>query len=140
MIHHAITALSRARKAKRKAKAKRIRKVRKPTNAALVKRADKLFSLWVRSHGACVSGREKHSGPLQCAHGISRRYRATRWDSRNAFSLCAGCHMFFTHRPLEWTDWLVRRLGATVYESLTASAMFGGKQDMAQVVAELEGL
>ena len=129
-------AMRAARKAKRKLKAKRIAKVRKPTHAQLVKKADILFGAAVRAAGICESGRDKHAGPLQCAHGFSRRYHGTRWELRNAFSLCAGCHVFFTHRPIEWDEWMRGRMGAERYEALRSLALLG-RPDMERVLAEL---
>ena len=124
------------RKAKRKAKAKRMG--RKPTHSALVKKADALFGAVVRSVGRCESGRPNHAGPLQCAHLFSRRYEATRWTRANATCLCAGCHVFFTHRPLEWDEWMRARLGPG-YEPLRRMALDGGKLDMVGVLEDLRG-
>lgn len=70
------------------------------------KRADAAFSKLIRSRGICelapMRPETKCSGALQCCHIISRRYRAIRWDERNALAGCQGHHTFFTHRPLEW--------------------------------------
>jgi hypothetical protein len=129
------------KKAKRKAKAERL-KIKKPTHSALVKKADAMFSLRVRAIGRCMSGRSKHAGNLQCAHGFSRRYEGTRWDLSNAFCLCAGCHVYFTHRPLEWDEWLRSGLGLgpALYEQVRHRALNGGKQDMDLVLARLQSL
>ena len=67
-----------------------------------MKRADTAFSVWVRSRGVCESDRDSHTQNLQCAHIISRSYRTTRTYELNALCLCQGCHVFYTHRPLEW--------------------------------------
>ena len=77
------------------------------SNAPL-KRADTMFSRYIRDRdGRCMG---QGSGPacsgyLQCAHIISRRYRAIRWREENAMALCQAHHTFFTHRPLEWMEW-----------------------------------
>lgn len=84
---------------------------------------DRLFGLMVRSRAKCESGRDKHKGVLQCAHGFSRRYLPTRWDEANAWSLCAGCHIYFTARPLEWDDWMLDQLGHEAYWLLRAEAL-----------------
>ena len=70
-----------------------------------MKQADILFSRIVRRRdGMCVRcGRTEN---LQCAHIISRSYRSIRCDVDNAVALCRGCHVFFTHRPLEWQEWV----------------------------------
>jgi hypothetical protein len=55
---------------------------------ASTKKADALFSKAVRSRGKCeMAGlfpKIKCNGVLQCAHIISRRYRAIRWDVRQS--------------------------------------------------------
>ena len=119
---------------KRRAKAKRLKLRQSAT--ALKTRADRLFSLAVRSVGHCQSGRPEHKGPLQCAHGFSRRYLATRWDRRNAWALCAGCHVYYTHRPLEWDEWMRYRMGFA-YPEVRALAL-GGKADIRGVLEGLE--
>ncbi len=82
---------------------------------------DKLFSILVRDAGACVNC--KTTDRLQCAHGFSRRYRNVRWDMRNAFCLCVRCHMFYTHRPLEWDEWLLDRWGFELYYEIRKLAL-----------------
>ena len=112
---------------------------RKTTPAALKRKADALAGAIVRARGACESGRDSHAGPLQWAHGFSRTYRAVRWDLRNGFCLCAGCHFYYTNRPLEWDEWLRYHLGAAYYD-LRAAALRGEKRPMEDVVAELAGM
>jgi hypothetical protein len=79
-----------------------------------------------------------HAGALQCAHLISRRYSATRWLEINAVALCAGHHTYFTHRPLEWTDWIENRLGQLKSRLLRQRALEGQRPDLAHVIAYLE--
>ena len=74
--------------------------------ARWMQRADTAFSKVVREVGYCESDRETHKGVLQCAHIIGRSYKTIRVDRRNALCLCAGCHMYFTHHPLEWRQWI----------------------------------
>ena len=105
----------------------------------MVRKADILFSLAVRAVGRCEALGE-HKGPLQCAHGFSRRYRAVRWDSRNAFSLCAGHHVYFTHRPIEWDEWMRETMGFELYEFLRVLALIGPKPDMEAILRGLSGV
>jgi len=98
---------------------------------------DKLFSLITRSIGMCESGRLDHKGNLQCAHGISRSYKPIRWDPRNAWCLCAGCHVFYTLRPLEWDEWLHERWGEALYGEMRQTALGGVRPDMKVLRAEL---
>lgn len=98
---------------------------------ARVDHLDRLFSVLTRSGGECL-----HCGAherLQCAHGFSRRYRNVRWDPRNAFCLCQGCHLFFTHRPLEWDEWLLNQWGADLYAEIRSLALSTAKVDLDEV-------
>ena len=104
-------------------------------------RADRAFSKLVRSRGSC----ERCGGTqnLQTSHVRSRRYSATRTDLANAQCLCATCHQFFTHHPVEFTEWIYASIGYGEYERLRAKSLAGGKFGKAFWEAEarrLEGL
>jgi hypothetical protein len=108
---------------------------KRPTQKQLVAKADALFSLVVRSPGRCViCGTTER---LQCAHGFSRRHRNTRWDERNAWPMCAAHHQFFTHRPLEWDEWMLAQMGADVYWEVRRLALSTEKVDLSAVLARL---
>ena len=79
------------------------RRPKKKTN--YMAQADVLFSKWIRLRDACCL-RCGSTDRLQCAHIISRSYKSVRVDSRNAVALCQRCHVYFTHRPLEWDRWV----------------------------------
>jgi hypothetical protein len=102
---------------------KRGTKPKVPTKTALLKKCDTLFSRIVRSRGACENCHDSNPLTLQCAHGFSRRYRGTRWDERNSCALCRSCHVFFTHRPIEWDIWLQRTWGLGTYEQMKELAL-----------------
>lgn len=127
--------------ARRSAKPKkRLRRQRKSTPAQLAREADRLWSRIIRYGGSCEAWAQqppKCSGSLQGAHGFSRRYRNTRWLPINGFCLCAAHHTFFTHRFLEWQDWLRQTWGAEVYNELRLTALRAYKPD---VKAALEAL
>jgi hypothetical protein len=108
---------------------------KKPSRAAATRKCDELFSKIVRSVGYCVNCGS--TSFLQCAHGFSRGYFATRWDDRNAFSFCRVCHVFYTHRPLEWDDWLHERWGDDLYDEIKALSLTHVKPDVFEVKAEL---
>jgi hypothetical protein len=74
--------------------------------------ADKLYSEYIRTRDDWTCKRCGSAHNPQCAHIVSRRYRATRWMTGNpggAVCLCSRCHMMFTHRPLEWDAWVEGR-------------------------------
>lgn len=99
---------------------------------------DVLFSKLVRAPGRCVICGS--SDRVQCAHGFSRRYRAVRWDRRNAWALCQAHHLFYTHRPLEWDTWLHEQWGDELYAEMRALALAGERLDLKALVAELKVL
>ena len=77
----------------------------------LKQKADQLFSVFIRRRDMwCAALGRDCKRPLQCAHIVSRRYLATRWDEQNAIALCLGHHKFFTEHPLEWEVWLEAHL------------------------------
>lgn len=102
----------------------------------LKEECDRLFSVIIRDRGFCeVDGR--HNGNLQCMHGFSRRYLATRWDERNAFCGCAAHHMQFTHDPIRWDLWLLDRWGVQLYTELREQALSTDKTDLVAVYDRL---
>lgn len=98
--------------------------------------ADKLFSKYVRARDRycqmCGTAFD-----LQSAHIFSRGYFATRWDPANAVALCSGHHKEFTHRPIEWDDWCIERMGRETWDALRFKARRGGMPDLGLVITEL---
>lgn len=135
----AMKARAKLRKDKERAKVRRakarIKKQQSPTY--LKAKADKLFHALIRSRGYCESGRVSHKGPLSCAHGFSRRYLAVRWDTRNAWCFCAGCHLYYTHRPIEWDNWMLAT--SIHYQELRGLALYG-QCDINEVIERLESV
>lgn len=71
--------------------------------------ADKLFSLLIRRVGICqLAGKDKIrcGGGLQCMHIVTRGIKRLRWDTANAICGCAGHHVFYTHNPEKWRDFV----------------------------------
>lgn len=97
--------------------------MKRPSPTTLKKKADVLFSQLVRARGECQSCGERDK--LQCAHIVSRRYAATRCDLGNALCLCAGCHMHFTHWPVEFARFVEDTIGEYEYDCLKAKAQLG---------------
>jgi 5-methylcytosine-specific restriction endonuclease McrA len=100
-----------------------------------MKRADKLFSQYIRNR----DGRCRNCGSferLQCAHIITRSYKSIRVDPENAVALCASCHVLFTHRPLEWREWVEVEFPDR-WDALTRKALAYERVDWKAAVAEL---
>jgi hypothetical protein len=102
-----------------------------------MKRCDTLFSKVIRARDkTCRNcGDRKY---LQCAHLITRSYKAIRCDERNAVALCRSCHVYFTHKPLEWQMWCDENIGAGVMQHLRQRALFGGRNDWKAIEADLK--
>lgn len=102
------------------------------------KEADRLFSLYIRKRdGKCQVEGCVQPYNLQCAHLISRRYMATRWDVGNAVALDLYHHKLYTEDPLGWDEWCEERLGAHRWNELKWHARRGGMPDMGQTITEL---
>ncbi len=89
--------------------------------------SDNLFSKLVRTRAKwtcehCGAWFGDDKGRLHCSHHISRRFNATRWDSRNASAHCAACHRRFTDDPVMHGEWIEAAIGKDTYLELRASA------------------
>jgi len=42
---------------------------------------------------------------LQWCHVYSRRFHSMRWDMDNSFVGCAGCHLWWHHKPMDSARW-----------------------------------
>lgn len=101
-------------------------------------KATRLHAQIVRERGACENTWPmQHSGRLECAHIVSRRYASTRTDLNNAFCLCSACHRFFTEWPLEFHRFVVEMIGQDAYDALRQKALQIKKVDW---LAECERL
>ena len=73
-----------------------------PSKSSLIKKADKIFSLYIRQryadeHGTAecfTCGKKDHWKKLQCGHFMSRRHYSTRWNEDNCQVQCSGCNVF----------------------------------------------
>ena len=108
----------------------------KTTRKKLEAKADKLFADIIKSEGKCERCGSRDY--LQTAHIISRRYKQVRWDLDNAVCLCRGDHVYFTHHPLEWEEWVVDKIGELAYIELKTKAMMYGKIDYEMIIDRLK--
>jgi len=75
---------------------------KKPKRSTLVKKADAIFSQYIRQRNAdsngiteCFTcGKNDHWKKLQCGHFMSRKHYATRWNEKNCQVQCSGCNVF----------------------------------------------
>lgn len=104
-------------------------------------KADVLFSQVIRSLGYCEARGYNGftcSPQLQCAHICSRRYNATRTDTRNAFVLCARHHRHYTDHPREFSHFITETWAQNYYPQVYLKANTPTKVDWEDRVAFLE--
>jgi len=104
-------------KNKRVAPLKRKRK-HLPSISALKRKADNLFSLYIRSRdsGRCVLC--KKTKDIQCGHLIKRGKMSTRFDEINCNALCSSCNYKDNFEPQHYVLWFLKEYGAKMYEDL----------------------
>lgn len=67
--------------------------MKKPTISSLKKKADIVFSKWIRARDkACFTCGSREN--LQCGHFISRGKNITRYDEENCHAQCVSCNIF----------------------------------------------
>jgi hypothetical protein len=116
----------------------------RPRRTTLRNRADALWSKVIRLRDGECQAQRVHgiicSGTLQGAHLIPRRYMSVRFDEGNGVALCGAHHTYFTHFPLEWADWIERRLDPKLWRDLRAIAMAArGGSDYEAIIERLAG-
>lgn len=74
-------------------------------------RLDKLFSLAVRARGKCERCGRFKGVKLETAHIYTRSYKEGRWLFLNIFCLCSSCHRWTHDRPLEFAEFIIKKLG-----------------------------
>jgi 5-methylcytosine-specific restriction endonuclease McrA len=99
---------------------------RKPTKSALIKKADKVFSLYIRQrnsdhrgHTECFTcGKHDHWKKLQCGHFMSRRHYSTRWNETNCQVQCSACNVFRYGEQYKFSKNLDSKFGENTAEDL----------------------
>lgn len=109
------------------------------TNKGLKRKADTLFSKWIRRNEVCEWCGTRNANQYHCSHIFSRRYLVTRWHPLNANCLCAGCHRKWHDKPVEAIEWIREYLGNAVYEELRKIAKTKViKQDLKEIIFDIE--
>lgn len=65
----------------------------------------------------CGSGQK-----LQWCHVYTRAIRSLRWDLDNSFCGCAGCHLWWHHKPTEAVEWWRSVVGEQTFATLRLRA------------------
>ena len=123
-----------------RAKGKRREVRRRKERKAKLKDADRMFSRFIRDRDGNTCRACGSILAPQCAHIVSRRYRATRWSPDNAVCLCAKDHLRFTFNPLAWEAWVEERFPGRLAE-LKMRALAGvAHVDYGEVCASLAAI
>ena len=104
----------------------KIRPKKKPTLSKLKAKADKVFSIYVRTRdidrhetAECVTcGLRDHWKNLQAGHFISRVVLATRFNPVNVQVQCFACNVWRRGNPAEFAGYLQRTYGHGIIEEL----------------------
>lgn len=95
---------------------------------SIIKKCDDLWGKLIRARGKCE--RCGKTTNLQAAHIISRSHHKTRHVLENGVCLCAGCHIFWSHKePDEFVDWVRKTRGEDIHDKLRLIANGPDKPD-----------
>ena len=99
--------------------------MKKPTVSKLKKKADQVFSLWIRNRDSkqgyckCIScGVVKPIAEMQNGHYYSRSINYLRYDPRNCAAQCVGCNIFKEGNKPAYALALIRKYGKNILEEL----------------------
>ena len=77
-----------------------------------VQRCDNVFSKYIRLRDKCcvLCGSADN---IQCSHLYTKKaHKSVRWDERNAYAMCASCHMKHHHiDQYQYLEWVKDYLG-----------------------------
>lgn len=98
--------------------------------ADLVKKLDKVFSLYIRLRDSmpsgyfkCIScGQIKRFDQADCGHFFGRKHMATRFDEDNCSAECSSCNRFVSDHLIGYQTNLIRKIGMSRFELLILKA------------------
>ena len=96
----------------------------------LVKKLDKVFSLYIRLRDSmpsgyfkCIScGQIKRFDQADCGHFYSRTHMATRFDEDNCSAECGFCNRFKADHLIGYQTNLIKKIGVGRFELLGVKA------------------
>ena len=99
---------------------------RKISRKAIIKKADKVFSEYIRrryaNHAEVVScftcGKKGHWKTMDAGHFMSRKFYSTRWNEENVQVQCKGCNIFRSGEQYMFGLQLDRKYGPGKSEEL----------------------
>lgn len=96
-------------------------KVKKSSVAKLKKKADSVFSQYIRirDNGKCYTcGLQKHWKEMQNGHFVPRQYLSLRYDEKNCNCQCYACNMLYNGQPSAYAKHLKEDYGDHIIETL----------------------
>jgi hypothetical protein len=95
--------------------------MKKESCAALKKKLDNVFSLYVRHRdaGRCYTcGVQRMPSEMQAGHYISRTHLVLRWDEMNVKCQCPKCNLFMQGNSVSFREHLVSEYGDAAVKHL----------------------
>lgn len=102
--------------------------MKKQSRKAVVKEADKWFSLYIRAHTAREYNKHNRGYGLcpfcekeeiqHCFHFFTRTNYSTRWAEENAIGSCAGCNFRMEFAPYPFYKWFADHFGQFALDEL----------------------
>ena len=109
---------------------KEVKKRNYKSKPNLVKKLERLFSLYIRLRDAmpngyvrCIScGKIKTFDDVDCGHFYSRTHMSTRFDEDNCNAECKFCNRFSADHLIAYQANLIRKIGISRFEKLGLKA------------------
>lgn len=96
-------------------------------NKTLVKKLDKVFSLYIRKRDSkdgyfrcCSCSQIKPYEQADCGHFINRKHIATRWREDNCHGQCRSCNRFDEGNAVGYTLFMINKFGQPHVEYLNS--------------------
>jgi uncharacterized Zn finger protein (UPF0148 family) len=138
------------KKEKKKEKKEFIKKKKQVSISSLVKKLDRVFSVFIRLRWAKSNGEVKcftcekkmHWRSSQCGHFMSRRYMSTRFDENNSRPQCYACNIALSGNQYIFGVNLDEQMGEGTAESMLILSRQQKKfmpSELEEMVKEFEG-
>ena len=103
-----------------------MKKSKKPRISTLKKKADTLYSQWLRQSNADHAGmvqcytcpQSYHWKAMQCGHFVSRTHTSTRWYEKNTKPQCMSCNVWRRGNSDVYALNLVKEYGVGILKEL----------------------
>ena len=109
--------------------------------AGLIRRADRLFSIFIRTRHAknglarCVTcGIIDNYKNMDAGHFIARRFMAVRYDPTNVHVQCQRCNRHLGGNLKNYEAYMIGKYGREYIEELRTKARVGGKLTISQLL------